>query len=136
MGNPDSTENSMNLPEDLRYTADHEWVLVDGDIAIVGISDPAQEQLGDIIRVALPEVGEEFATGDEIGSIQTGDETRELYAAVSGEILEVNEDVVEDASVVNSDPYDEGWLYKVAISSHDEIEQLMEAIDYEEFLNE
>lgn len=126
----------MNLPDHLRYTADHEWVLVDGDIAIVGLSDPAQEQIGDLSSIELPDVGDEFNTGDEIGSMTAGNDKRELFAAVSGEILEVNEDALEDASVVNSDPYDEGWLYKVAIASHDEIEELMEAVDYEEFLEE
>jgi glycine cleavage system H protein len=103
----------MAAPEELKYTAEHEWVLVDGDVATVGITDYAAEKLGDVVFVELPTVGSDVAEGTVVGEIESTKSVGELFAPVNGEVVEANGVVVESPELVNSDPYGDGWLVKV-----------------------
>ncbi|MCB5230269.1 MAG: glycine cleavage system protein GcvH [Candidatus Cloacimonas sp.] len=120
----------MKVKEDLYYSETHEWVKVDGDVAFIGITDYAQNELGDVVYVDLPEEGTEIEAGSEIGSIESAKAVVDLLTPVSGEIIKVNEDVIDNAELVNSSPYEDGWLFKVRLSDPDELDQLMTAGDY------
>lgn len=123
-------------PDNLRYSEDHEWVKVDGDHGIVGITHHAQEALGDIVFVELPEVGDEVEQGDTAGSIESVKAVSDIYSPLSGEIAEVN-DALEDApEVVNSSPYEEGWILKIKIAEPAQLDGLMDSAAYQEFLKE
>ena len=124
----------MNFPDDLKYSADHEWVLVDGDIAIVGLTEHAQEEFTDITSIDLPELDKSFDQGDPVATVFSAKGENEVYAPISGEIIEVNEDLQDDASLINADPYGDGWIYKISINVEGELDNLMEAEDYEEFI--
>ena len=114
----------------IRYTEDHEWVRVDGDIATVGITTHAQEQLGDIVFIELPDVGRTFAQKDEAGVIESVKAASELYAPVSGEIVETNAAIVDDPALVNRDPMGEGWFVKIRLSDAGELDGLMDEAAY------
>ncbi|MDX5361208.1 MAG: glycine cleavage system protein GcvH [Alphaproteobacteria bacterium] len=114
----------------IRYTEDHEWVRVDGDIATVGITAHAQEQLGDIVFIELPDVGRTFAQKDEAGVIESVKAASELYAPVSGEIVETNAAIVDDPALVNRDPMGEGWFVKIRLSDAGELDGLMDEAAY------
>ena len=105
--------NELNLPEDVKYAEDHEWVKLSGDAAKIGISDYAQDQLGDIVFVELPEVGDSFAKGEEFGTLESVKAVSEFNSPVNGEVVEVNERLEDEPNLVNEDPYGEGWLVKV-----------------------
>jgi len=120
----------MKVKENLYYSETHEWVKVDGDVAFVGITDYAQKELGDIVYVDLPEEGTEIEAGSEIGSIESAKAVVDLVTPVSGEIIKVNEDVVDNGALVNDSPYEDGWLFKIRLSDPDELDQLMTAGDY------
>lgn len=122
----------MNIPQELLYTEDHEYCKVDGDIVTIGVSDYAQEQLGDITYVELPEVGDEFGKGDSIGVIEAVKAASDIYSPVSGEIVEINEALEDSPEVVNSDCYGEGWIVKMKLSDPSELESLMKADVYKE----
>lgn len=122
----------MNIPRDLRYTPSHEWVRVKGEVATVGVTDYAQQQLSDLTFVELPEPGDEVSVSDEVGVIESVKAASDLYAPVSGRILEVNRRVVDQPEIVNSDPYGEGWLFKVSLSNPDDLGELLDADQYEE----
>ena len=107
----------MAEPSTLQYTAEHEWILVDGDVATVGITAYAAEKLGDVVFVDLPKAGSTVASGSVVGEIESTKSVGELFAPVDGTVLEANESVVSDPSLVNSDPFGEGWLIKVTFSS-------------------
>lgn len=124
----------MNVPADLKYSNDHEWCRVEGDIAVVGITDFAQSQLGDIVFVDVPTVGETLAAGDVFGSIEAVKTVSDAFLPVSGEILEFNEAVDADPATVNRDTYGEGWLVKVKMSDPAEVEALLSAADYERLI--
>lgn len=124
----------MNIPDNLKYTSDHEWVLVDGDIALVGITDHAQEELTDIVFVELPERDKTFDQGDAVAVVESVKAASDIYAPISGEIVEVNDDLEGDPSLVNADPYGDGWIYKISINVEAEIEALMSPEDYQEFI--
>ncbi len=124
----------MNVPADLKYSNDHEWCRVEGDIAVVGITDFAQSQLGDIVFVDVPTVGETLAAGDVFGSIEAVKTVSDAFLPVSGEILEFNEAVDADPATVNRDAYGEGWLVKVKMSDPAEVEALLSAADYERLI--
>ena len=127
----------MSIVENgLHYADTHEWVRVDGDTATVGISDHAQALLGDLVYVELPEVGSEVSAKDEVAVVESVKAASDVYAPVSGKILEVNEALEEEPGLVNSVPYDGGWLYKVALQDSSEVSHLMSAGDYEEFVVE
>ena len=116
------------IPEDLKYAKSHEWVLVEGDIATVGITYFAQEQLGDLTFVELPEVGDTFEAGTEMGSVESVKAASEIYAPVTGEVVEVNEELEDAPEKVNEEPYGEGWLLKFKIKG--EPEGLLDAEGY------
>ena len=119
---------------DIYYTKEHEWISVDGDIGTVGITKHAAEQLGDIVFVELPEVGQEVEQGGESGVVESVKAASDVYAPVSGEVTEVNEALSEDPGKVNEDPEGEGWFYKVKIANPDELNDLMDAAAYEAFV--
>ena len=121
----------MNTPADLRYATSHEWVRLDGDIATVGISDHAQEELTDIVFVELPAVGRSVDAGDPTAVVESVKAASDIYAPVSGEVLEVNPDVESDPSLVNTDPYGKGWIFKLQLKDAGQLGDLMDAAGYE-----
>ena len=121
-------------PDDRRYSKEHEWVKVDGDTAIVGITDYAQEQLGDVVYVEVPEAGGTVAQFEKMGEIESVKAVSDLYSPVSGEILRVNEAIVTTPEIVNSDPHGDGWLIEVRLSNAGEIDALLSAADYDAFI--
>src|SRR3954468_21350840 len=106
-----------NVPEDLHYSKDHEWVRVDGDQAIIGITDYAQDSLGDVVYVELPKAGEKFAANESFGSVESVKAVSEVFSPVSGEIVETNESLTDEPEKVNTDPYNAGWMIKVTMSA-------------------
>jgi glycine cleavage system H protein len=123
-------------PDNLLYTKEHEWIKVEGKVGTIGITLYAQEALGDIVFVELPEEGEHFDAGDVLGTIESVKAVSDIYIPISGSIREVNAALEDQPEVVNSDPYGEGWICKVSIDDESELEDLMEADDYQEFLKE
>ena len=123
-----------DIIDSVRYTKEHEWVKIDGDIATEGITDYAQSELSDIVMVEPPEVGRKINAGDAIGTIEAVKAVSDLYAGVSGEVVEVNEAVVADPSIINKDPYGEGWLYKVKVADPKEIDTLLTPEQYKELI--
>ena len=119
---------------DRKYTEDHEWVEVDGDSGVIGISEYAQEQLGDVVFVELPEVGTVLDRSDEVAVVESVKAAAEVYAPVSGEVLEVNEDLNGDPSLVNTDPFGDGWFAKLKLSDPDELDDLMDEDTYKKFV--
>lgn len=119
----------MNFPENLKYTEDHEWVLVDGDVATVGITDFAQSELGDIVYVDIFEEGD-LSKEDAFGNVEAVKTVSDLFMPVSGEIIEVNEALEDESELVNSDPYGAGWMIKIKMSNPSELEELMDAVAY------
>jgi len=126
--------NELNLPEDLKYAEDHEWVNLTGDTAKIGISDYAQDQLGDIVFVELPGVGDSFAKGDEFGTLESVKAVSELYMPVGGEVTAINEALEDAPELVNNDPYGEGWMIEIKVSDASETEALMDKDGYLEVL--
>lgn len=121
---------------DRLYTKDHEWIDVDGDIATVGISDHAQEQLGDVVFVELPEVGRSVTRNEDAAVVESVKAASEVYAPLTGEIVEVNEMLTEDPAQVNADPYGEGWFMRIRIDDPSELDDLMDEEAYKDFLAE
>ena len=126
--------NELNLPEDLHYTKDHEWVKVEEDTALVGISDYAQDQLGDIVYVEMPQPGDEFGQGEEFGALESVKAVSEIYLPLTGEIIEVNEALVDNPELVNQDPYD-NWIVRIRPSHLEELDNLLTVDDYLDMLN-
>ncbi|APF18881.1 glycine cleavage system protein GcvH [Caldithrix abyssi] len=122
----------MNVPENLKYTEDHEWAKIEGDVAIVGITDYAQGELGDVVFVELPEVGATVSKGDTFGTIEAVKAVADLFAPLSGEIIEVNEKLGAEPETINKDPYGEGWMVKIKLSDPGEVNDLMDAETYKE----
>lgn len=120
----------MKVLDDLYYSETHEWVKVDKDTAYVGISDYAQKELGDIVYIDLPEAGTIVSAGEEIGSIESAKAVVDFVTPVSGEILKVNDDVLENVSLLNESPYEQGWLLKLKLTNTDELETLLSASEY------
>ena len=118
----------MNIPSELHYTKDHEWVKIDGDVATVGVTDFAQGELGDIVYVEVETEGESLNAGDVFGTVEAVKTVSDLFMPVSGEVIEVNEALESNPEVVNSDPYGEGWMIKIKIS--DQGDHLISAEDY------
>jgi len=119
-----------NTPAELKYAASHEWARLEGDIVTVGITDHAQDALGDLVYVELPTVGDQVAAGDEAGVVESVKAASDIYAPVSGEIVEVNEALVDAPEIVNSDAYGAGWLYKIKVSDAGELDKLLSADEY------
>ena len=123
-------------PEDIRYAESHEWVRVDGDVGTVGITDHAQKQLGEIVYLELPEVGHVYNAEEEFGTVESVKAVSELYTPVSGEVVEVNKGAVAEPGIINDDPFGDGWLIKVKLSTDVEIGKLMSADAYGEYVRE
>ena len=128
-------KNMANIPENLRYSKDHEWVSVDGDNATIGITDYAQHSLGDVVYVELPKAGETFTEHEAFGSVESVKAVSEIFTPVSGEVIEVNDGLNDTPEVVNSDPYEGGWMVKLKMSNAGEVDALLSAAEYEEYLN-
>ncbi|KAA3612625.1 MAG: glycine cleavage system protein GcvH [Calditrichaeota bacterium] len=125
----------MNVPGNLKYTDDHEWVLVENGIATIGITDYAQSELGDIVFVELPEEGSETAQSEPFGTIEAVKAVSDLLAPVSGEVLEINVALDDEPEVINSDPYGGGWMIKVKMSDESEVDTLLTAEAYSEMID-
>jgi glycine cleavage system H protein len=120
-------------PTDRRYTKEHEWAKVEGDVAIIGITDHAQDSLGDIVFLELPEVGRQLAQDEPLGVVESVKAVSDIYSPVSGEIIEVNGSAVSGPETINSDPYETGWMIKVRLADPTEIDGLMTAEEYDSF---
>ncbi|TNF87728.1 MAG: glycine cleavage system protein GcvH [Gammaproteobacteria bacterium] len=121
-----------DVPAELKYLSSHEWVLVEDNTATVGVTDHAQELLGDLVYVELPEQGSTVAAGDSVGVIESVKAASDTYAPVSGEVIEVNEELEGSPERINHDPYGDGWMYKIAMEDPEEIEDLLDAGAYSE----
>jgi len=120
----------MNFPEGLKYTDDHEWVKVEGNVGIIGVTDHAQSELGDVVYVDIDEDLESIEKGSDFGTIEAVKTVADLYAPVSGKVLEVNTSINDNPEIVNSDPYGKGWMIKVELSDPSELESLMDVDAY------
>ncbi|MFT5504539.1 MAG: glycine cleavage system H protein [Gammaproteobacteria bacterium] len=125
-----------NIPSELKFLSSHEWVLVEGDIATVGISEHAQETLGDLVYVELPEVESSVSAGDSVAVVESVKAASDTYAPLTGEIIEVNSELEDSPERINDDPYGDGWMYKIRIEDREEIENLLDAEAYSESIVE
>ncbi len=125
----------MKIPQDLVYTKEHEWIRVNDNILTIGITDFAQGELGDIIFVEFPEIGEEFQKDDPFGTIEAVKTVADIFAPVQGKIIEINHDIENSPEVINSDPYGDGWLVKIEITEHMVSDRLLSPEDYELLLS-
>ena len=126
----------MNIPKDLKYSEDDEWVRIDGDMGTVGITDYAQDSLSDIVYVELPGEGDSFDSGETFGVVESVKAAADLLMPVSGEVVEINSALEDSPELVNSDPYGEAWIVKIKLSDAGELDDLMDAAAYEKFLAE
>ena len=122
-----------NIPEELHYSKDHEWVRVEGNIAVVGITDYAQDSLGDVVYVELPKPGDEFAANEPFGSVESVKAVSEVFSPVSGKVAGANETLNDEPEKVNQDPYGEGWMIRIEMSNPGEVDSLLTAAEYEDF---
>ena len=122
--------SELSYPENLRYTAEHEWVAVEGDLAKIGVTAYAQDALGDVVYVSLPAVGDTVSAGDSCGEVESTKSVSDLYSPVSGEVVEVNEELDGTPESVNSDPYGSGWMFTVKVSDPGQLEGLMDVSAY------
>ena len=120
----------MNIPTDLRYTSDHEWIRIEGNIATVGVTDYAQGELGDIVFVEVETEGEELDAEEVFGTIEAVKTVSDLFMPIAGEILEFNEALESDPSLINNDPFGDGWIIKVKVNDHSDLDSLMDADSY------
>jgi len=125
-----------DVPSELKFLSTHEWVLVEDNIATIGISDHAQELLGDLVYVELPEVGSVISAGDSVGVVESVKAASDTYAPVSGEVVEINDTLEGAPDRINNDPYGDGWMYKVALEDPEEVEDLLDADAYAESIDE
>src|SRR5574341_2682637 len=126
----------MEFPEGLKYSKEHEWVLVEGETATIGINEYAQDELGDIVYVELPEVGEKIVKDDPFGAVESVKAVSDIYAPVSGTVIEVNDTLPESPETINDDPYGDGWMIKVEMSDADDLKDLMSADEYAEYVEQ
>ncbi len=126
----------MNTPNELLYSKEHEWVLQENDIATIGITDYAQAELGDVVFVELPEVGAHFSAADPFGTVESVKAVSEIYMPVSGEIVEINESLVDSPEKVNDDPYGEGWIIRTRVKDPAELKGLMSSRDYSQYVKD
>lgn len=127
--------SQLVLPEDVKYATDHEWARVEGDHVVIGLADYAQDQLGDIVFVELPEVGDSFDRGEEFGTVESVKAVSELYMPIGGEVVAINEGLENDPSLVNSAPYGTGWLIRIKPSDLSELDGLLDKPAYLKMLN-
>jgi len=126
----------MNFPEDLKYTRDHEWCRIQGNRAIVGITDHAQDALGDIVYLELPDVGDAVKKGETFGVVESTKAVSDLFAPASGKVVEVNDPLADAPETINEDPYEEGWMIQVEVSDPAELGDLLDAAAYRKFVEE
>lgn len=124
----------MNIPAKLKYTQDHEWIRVEGDIAVVGVTDYAQGELGDVVFVEIETEGEELDKGETFGTVEAVKTVSDLFMPVGGEVSEVNEALEDEPELVNKDPYGDGWMVKIKIGDKSELEDLLSADDYKKMI--
>jgi glycine cleavage system H protein len=124
----------MNFPDDLFYNKEHEWIRMEDSAGAIGITDYAQDQLGDVVYVELPDVGSQLARGDTFGVVESVKAVSDLYAPISGKVIEINEALGDKPELVNQDPYGEGWMIKIEAESEEELSLLISAGEYEEFV--
>jgi len=123
-----------NIPEDLRYSKDHEWVRVDGEMATIGITDYAQHSLGDVVYIDMPRVGDHFGTHEAFGSVESVKAVSEIFTPLAGEVTEVNDSVNDAPEAVNNEPYTDGWMVKLKMDNPGEADAMLSAAEYEEYL--
>ena len=124
------------FPNDLKYYKEHEWVRVEGDVATIGISDYAQDALGDIVYLELPDAGTTVSGGETFGEVESVKSVSQLFTPLSGEVVEVNEELVNAPETINSHPYDDGWMIRVKMSDSGELDELMSAAEYQAFVEQ
>ena len=124
----------MDLPQNLKYTKEHEWVKIDGDLLIVGITDHAQSELGDIIFIEFPDLSQMISKDDSFGTIEAVKTVADLFAPVSGKIIEINQDLEDNPELVNSDPYGEGWIVKITDFDKSQLDALLDSKNYNEII--
>jgi len=122
-----------NVPEDLHYSKDHEWVRVEGDQAIIGVTDYAQNSLGDVVYVELPKAGEKFGASEPFGSVESVKAVSEVFTPIAGTITTINESLADEPEKVNSDPYGDGWMIRLKMDNPGEVDSLLSAAEYEDF---
>lgn len=126
----------MEFPKDLKYTKEHEWVKLEGNVVVVGITDYAQDSLGDVVYVELPQEGAGVTKNESFGVVESVKAVSDLYSPVSGSVAEVNDAIVDNPEVINEDPYGDAWMIKVELSNAGELDDLMNADDYQKFIEE
>jgi glycine cleavage system H protein len=126
----------MSIPDELRYTAEHEWIAINGSVALVGITDYAQQALGDVVYVSVPAPGTRVTAGEPCGEVESTKSVSDIYSPVDGEVSEVNADLEEDPALVNSDPYGAGWLMRIQVDDPDEDAGLLTADEYADLTKE
>ncbi len=124
----------MNFPSDVKYTKDHEWIRAEGGLGVVGITDYAQGELGDVVFVVLPSVGKAIKQGESFGTVEAVKAVSDLYAPVSGEVVEINSDLEKNSEIVNKDPYGGGWMIKIKMKDPNEVSNLLDAAHYRELI--
>ena len=124
----------MNIPENLKYTVDHEWVMIEGERAKVGITDYAQDALGDVVFVDIPELGKRVTVGETVTEVESTKSVSDIYAPLEGEIIEINQEHDDSPELLNGDPYGEGWIFILELSETTSIESLLSAKDYRELV--
>ena len=124
----------MTFPDDLKYTHEHEWARIEGNRAIIGITDYAQKELGDVVYVELPDVGDEVVQDEQFGVIESVKTVSDLFCPVSGEVVAVNEDLEDRPELINEEPYSDGWMLEIELSDPDEINRLLSREDYEDYV--
>ena len=122
-----------NVPEDLHYSKDHEWVRVEGNEAVIGITDYAQNSLGDVVYVELPKAGDEFAANEPFGSVESVKAVSEVFTPIAGAVVQINESLADEPEIVNSDPYGQGWMIRLKMANPGEVDSLLTAAEYEDF---
>ncbi|HYE65020.1 MAG TPA: glycine cleavage system protein GcvH [Pyrinomonadaceae bacterium] len=122
-----------NVPENLHYSKDHEWIRVEGDVGTIGITDHAQQSLGDVVYVELPKVGESFEAHEAFGSVESVKAVSEIFTPVSGEVVEVNESLQDEPEKVNNDPYGAAWMIRIRMTDAGQVDSLLSAAEYEDF---
>ena len=125
----------MNLPKELKYTKEHEWIKVDGNIATIGITDFAQGELGDIVYIEIDSIGNELNVSDIFGTVEAVKTVSDLFMPIKGTVLEINSNIESTPEIVNEDPYDKGWIIKIEISENRDIENLLSADDYRKMID-
>ena len=126
----------MDFPDELKYTEEHEWIAIEADIATIGISDFAQSQLGDVVFVELPEVGDELESGKPFGVVESVKAVSDVYSPLSGEVMEINDDLPDAPELLNTSPYEDGWMIKIRLSNPQELDDLLDSAAYQELVAE